>query len=133
MEWQGTACMLPQQWTMHDYQVRCISPGLHGEQCVTVPRRPWSQSEQEMHINCLHGNVGSNSGNQIIHEAIASVPVHLYSGQSDSCIAINNMGGTVTPQLTELAKALWTWDIVLHNCRVAIFQELATNCVVARC
>ena len=77
---------------------------------------PWSHSEQGMHINCLE-----------LLAAILAVKTFL-KGQTGKSVLlqldnqtavayINNMGGTVSPRLTDLAKALWMWalsnDIVL--------------------
>ena len=59
----------------------------------------------------------SNSGSKIVSEGSRGIISFTTAGQSDSCGLHQQHGGTVLPQLTDLAKVLWLWalsrDIIL--------------------
>ena len=77
---------------------------------------PWSQSEQQLHINCLELLAATLAVKSFLKDREGS-SVLLQLDNQTAVAYINNMGGTVSPQLTDLAKALWLWalsrDIVL--------------------
>jgi len=77
---------------------------------------PWSDSEQRMHINCLELLAATLATKTFLKDQ-TGVTVLLQLDNQTAVAYINNMGGTVSPQLTDLAKALWLWalskDIVL--------------------
>ena len=77
---------------------------------------PWSQSEQQLHINCLELLAATLAVKSFLKDQEGS-SVLLQLDNQTAVAYINNMGGTVSPQLTDLAKALWLWalptDIIL--------------------
>lgn len=89
---------------------------------------PWSNLEQEMHINCLE-LLAATLAVQSFMKDQSGVSIRLQLDNQTAVAYINNMGGTVSPQLTNLSKALWMWalskDIVLS----AEYIPGETNCV----
>ena len=69
---------------------------------------PWSQSESQMHINCLELLAATLVVQTFLkHKTRLSVLLRL---DNTSAVAyINNLGGTVSPELVDLAKTLWMW------------------------
>jgi hypothetical protein len=69
---------------------------------------PWSQSESQMHINCLELLAATLAVQTFLkHKTRLSVLLGL---DNTSAVAyINNLGGTVSPELVDLAKTLWMW------------------------
>ena len=71
---------------------------------------PWRQSEQGMHINCLELLAATLAAKTFLKGQIGQ-SVLLQLDNQTGVAYINNMGGTVSPQLTDLAKALWRWAL----------------------
>ena len=71
---------------------------------------PWSQSEQGMHINCLELLAATLAAKTFLKGQIGQ-SVLLQLNNQTTVAYINNMEGTVFPQLTDLAKALWMWAL----------------------
>ena len=67
---------------------------------------PWSHAEQEMHINCLELLAATLAVKAFLKDQ-RGVSVKLQLDNQTAVPYINNMGGTVFPQLTNLSKALW--------------------------
>ena len=67
---------------------------------------PWSHSEQGMHINCLELLAAILAAKTFLKGQIGQ-SVLLQLDNQTAVAYINNMGCTVSPQLTDLAKALW--------------------------
>ena len=69
---------------------------------------PWSQSESQMHINCLELLATTLAVQTFLkHKTRLSVLLRL---DNTSAVAyINNLGGTISPELVDLAKTLWMW------------------------
>ena len=86
---------------------------------------PWSQEEQEMHINCLELLAAILAVQSFLKDQ-AGVSVVLQLDNQTAVAYINNLGGTVSPQLTRLAKDLWMWALSKD---VVIAAAGITNCV----
>jgi len=71
---------------------------------------PWSQLEQGMHINCLE-LVAATLAVKTFLKGQSGTSVLLQLDNQTAVACINNMGGTVSPQLTDLAKDLWMWAL----------------------
>jgi len=71
---------------------------------------PWSQSEQKMHINCLELLAATLAVKSFL-KGQTNMSVLLQLDNQTAVAYINNMGGTVSPQLTNLAKSLWMWAL----------------------
>ena len=89
---------------------------------------PWSQSEKQMHINCLELLAATLALKSFVKDR-TGIAVLLQLDNQTAVAYINNMGGTVSPQLTDLTKDLWMWalskDIVLS----AEHIPGTTNCI----
>ena len=89
---------------------------------------PWSQEEQEMHINCLELLAATLAVQSFLKDQ-ADVSVLLQLDNQTAVAYINNLGGIVSPQLTRLAKDLWMWvlskDLVISSVHI----QGITNCV----
>ena len=108
LEWQSPAV----QKADYDHHLRCLSPGLgsslqwHKDRGSMGPTRVGDAHK-------LPRATGCNPGSEDIPEG----SVLLQLDNQTAAAYINNMGGTVSSQLTDLAKALWMWalakDIIL--------------------
>ena len=65
----------------------------------------WSEQEQTMHINCLELLAATLSVKAFLKDT-SGTSVLLQLDNTQAVAYINNMGGTVSTQLTELAKEL---------------------------
>ena len=76
----------------------------------------WSVQEQTMHINSLELLAAMLAAKTFLKDT-SGVSVLLQLDNATAVAYINNMGGTVSCQLTDLAKELWMWalnkDIIL--------------------
>ena len=59
---------------------------------------PWTPEERSMHINCLE-----------LLAAKTNLTIHLKMDSMLALTYINKLGGTISPQLNNLAKELWLW------------------------
>ena len=67
---------------------------------------PWTEHKVKMHINCLE-LLAATFAVQTFAKKVATILLKL---DNTSAVAyINNLGGTVSPELVELAKNLWMW------------------------
>jgi len=77
---------------------------------------PWGQLEQGMHINRLELLAATLAVKTFLKDRTGT-SVLLQLDNQTAVAYINNMGGTVSPKLTDLAKDLWMWalskDIIL--------------------
>ena len=76
----------------------------------------WTPQEREMHINCLELLATELAMKSFIKDH-RGVSVLLQLDNSTAVAYINNLGGTVSPLLTSMARSLWLWalerDIVI--------------------
>ena len=112
-----------------NYQVRYISPGL-GTVCNGIRTGgPWSQSEQQLHINCLELLAATLAVKSFLKDQEGS-SVLLQLDNQTAVAYINNMGGTVSLQLTDLAKALRLRALNFHgHCPVCRTYPGTMNCI----
>ena len=75
---------------------------------------PWSEEEQRWHINCLETQAAFLAVKCFAKDR-NSISILLRLDNTIAVSYINNLGGTVSPQLTELVKQLWLQrDITLE-------------------
>ena len=89
---------------------------------------PWSHAEQEMHINCLELLAATLAVKAFLKDQ-RGVSVKLQLDNQTAVAYINNMGGTVSPQLTNLSKVLWMWALSKDIVLTAEYIPGSTNCV----
>jgi len=70
----------------------------------------WSAQEQTMHINYLE-LLAAILAVKIFLKDPSGISLLLQLDNATAATYINNMGGVVSNQLTELAKELWTWAL----------------------
>ena len=97
LEWQSTIASNRDC----DHQVRCISPGLGAVCDGTRTGGPWSHAEQEMHINRLELLAATLAVKAFLKDQ-RGVSVKLQLENQTAVAYINNMGETVSPQLTKM-------------------------------
>ena len=66
----------------------------------------WASQEQKMHINCLELLVTELAMKSFL-KSHRGVTVLLQLDNSTAVVYINNLGGTVSPVLTTMARSLW--------------------------
>lgn len=71
---------------------------------------PWSPEEQKMHINCLELTAAMLAV-QVFAKNRPGVSILLQLDNQTAVAYINHLGGTVSLQLVQLAKALWLWAL----------------------
>ena len=89
---------------------------------------PWSHAEQQMHINCLELLAATLAVKAFLKDQ-RGVSVRLQLDNQTAVAYINNMGGTVSPQLTNISKALWMWALSKDIVLTAEYIPGSTNCV----
>ena len=70
----------------------------------------WSAQEQTMHINCLE-LLAATLAVKTFMKDVSETSVLLQLDNAKAVAYINNLGGTVSNQLTELAKEIWLWAL----------------------
>jgi len=70
----------------------------------------WSVQEQTMHIYCLELLAAMLAAKTFLKD-VSEVSVLLQLDNATEVAYINNVGGTVSSQLTDLAKELWMWAL----------------------
>ena len=70
----------------------------------------WSLQERTLHINCLE-LLAADLAMKSFLKGLRGVSVLLQLDNSTAVAYINNLGGTVSPALTSLAKSLWLWAL----------------------
>ena len=70
----------------------------------------WPVQEQSMHINSLELLAATLVVKTFLKDA-SGISVLLQLDNATAVAYINNMGGTMSSQLTTLAKELWTWPL----------------------
>ena len=70
----------------------------------------WTPQEQSLHINCLE-LLAADLALKSFLKAQQGVTVLLQLDNSTAVAYINNLGGTISPTLTALARALWLWAL----------------------
>ena len=71
---------------------------------------PWSQLEKQMHMNCLELLAATLALKSFLKDQ-TGIAVLIQLDNQIAVAYINNMGGIVSPQLTDLTKALWMWAL----------------------
>ena len=69
---------------------------------------PWSQTEHRMHINCLE-LLAATLAVQTFLKNKTRMSVLLRLDSTTAVAYINNLGGTVSKELVDVAKNLWMW------------------------
>ena len=69
---------------------------------------PWSQAESNMHINCLELLAATLAMKTFLKNK-TRMSVLLRLDNTTAVAYINNLGGTVSKELVDLAKGLWMW------------------------
>ena len=91
---------------------------------------PWSQSEQGMHINCLELLAATLAAKTFLKGQIGQ-SVLLQLDNQTAVAYINNMGGTVSPQLTDLPLDVGLVQRHNSDCRVhSRSSECCSRCRV---
>ena len=70
----------------------------------------WSLQKRTMHINCLE-LLAADLAMKSFLKGLRGISVLLQLDNSTAVAYINNLGGTVSPALTSLAKSLWLWAL----------------------
>ena len=70
----------------------------------------WSELEKMWHINCLEMQAAALA-TQTFLKGRTGLSVLLQMDNTTAVAYVNNLGGTVSPQLTTLAKTLWMWAL----------------------
>ena len=81
-----------------------------------------------MHINSLELLAATLAVKSFVKDQ-KGISVLLQLDNQTAVAYINNLGGTVSPQLTDLAKALWLWALSRDLVLSAEYIPGATNCV----
>ena len=114
MSWNGKSLVLKQP----DLQIESdASLRGWGASCQgTQTGGPWSQQEQELHINCLELLAATLAVKTFLKDQENKSVLLLLDNQT-AVAYTNNLGGTVSTQATKLARELWMWclqrDILL--------------------
>ena len=91
---------------------------------------PWSELEKTWHINCLELQAASLAVQTFLRDR-SGISVLLQLDNTSAVAYINNLGGTVSPQLTSLARSLWLWalqrDISLTAQHIPSVSNLAAD------
>ena len=69
---------------------------------------PWSTEEKQLHINCLE-LLAATLAIKTFAKSGSGLSVLLRIDNTTAVAYINNLGGTVSKELLELAKSLWMW------------------------
>ena len=69
---------------------------------------PWSNQERLLHINCQE-LLAATLAVQCFAKGKRNLNINLRMDSMSALTYINKMGGTMSPQLTTLAKGLWLW------------------------
>ena len=69
---------------------------------------PWSPEERTMHINCLE-LLAAFLAVKCFAKDKTNLTIHLKMDSMSALTYINKLGGTISPQLNNLAKELWLW------------------------
>lgn len=107
-QWNGRSLIRHQE-----QMVICSDASLAGWGAVCGKTRtggPWSPSEQELHINCLELKAATLALQSLVKDR-TGISVLLQLDSQTAVSYINHLGGTVSPQLTDLAKNLWLWSL----------------------
>ena len=107
-QWNGRSLIRHQE-----QMVICSDASLAGWGAVCGKTRtggPWSPSEQELHINCLELKAATLALQSLVKDRMG-ISVLLQLDSQTAVSYINHLGGTVSPQLTDLAKNLWLWSL----------------------
>ena len=107
-QWNGRSLIRHQE-----QMVICSDASLAGWGAVcgkTHTGGPWSPSEQELHINCLELKAATLALQSLVKDRMG-ISVLLQLDSQTAVLYINHLGGTVSPQLTDLAKNLWLWSL----------------------
>ena len=70
----------------------------------------WSPQERQLHINCLE-LLATQLALKTFVKSQQGISVLLQLDNSTAVAYINNLGGTVSPALTALAKSMWLWAL----------------------
>ena len=89
---------------------------------------PWPLEEQRLHINCLEVLAATLEVQSFLKDR-TETSVRLQLDNQTAVVYINNLGGTVSPQLTRLAKDLWMWALSRDIVLAAEHIPGITNCV----
>ena len=69
---------------------------------------PWTSQEQTMHINCQE-LLAAHLAVKCFAKNKTNLTIHLKMDSVSALTYINKLGGTISPQLSCLAKELWLW------------------------
>ena len=86
----------------HGHRDRCLHHRLGGAQCHGIRTgRTWSQTESQMHINCLELLAASLAIKSFARDK-KNLHIHLKMDNTTALTYINKYGGTVSPELNQL-------------------------------
>ena len=107
----------PMEWQNHCSKVSTIviqsdaSLSRWGAVCKGVGTGgSWTPQEQLLHINCLELLAADLALKSFLKDQ-QGVTVLLQLDNSTAVAYINNLGGTISPALTALARTLWLWAL----------------------
>ena len=127
-DWNGR-CLLKCQ----DQVISCSDASLLGWGVTCNGLRTgglWSELERSWHINFLEMQAASLVAQSFLRDQ-TTVSVLLWMDNTTAVAYINNLWGTVSPQLTSLAKSLWLWalqkDIMLTAQHISGVSNLVTD------
>ena len=78
-----------------------------------LTRGPWSQTEYRMHINCVELLAATLAVHTFLKDK-TRISVLLRLDITTAVAYINNLGGTVSKELVDLAKDLWMWCLKIN-------------------
>ena len=91
-----------------DDRLRCIQSGMGATCKVRGWGGPWSLAEKTLHINCLELLAVTLATKTFVKNKIR-IKILLRIDNTSAVAYINNLGGTVSQDLVNLAKNLWMW------------------------
>lgn len=104
--WNGKSLLVhqPDQVIESDASLRGWGAASQG----TLTGGPWSPEEQQYHINCLEILAAFLAIRTFVKDQ-SDITVLIRIDNTTAVAYINHLGGTVSPQATEIAKQLWMW------------------------
>ena len=91
---------------------------------------PWSQTEKMSHINCLE-LLAAKLAVMCFAKGKRNILIHLKMDNTTALTYINKFGGTISSELNQLTKSLWTWcldkNIMLQATHLAGIQNVTAD------
>ena len=122
--WNGKSILKPTP----DLTIESDASGIGwGARCgSTRTGGPWSNNEAKMHINCQELLAAYLAIKSFVKDQ-SNICVLLRTDNSSALTYINKFGGTVSQELNQIAKELWTWCFQRNITITAAFLPGVSN------